>query len=50
MKCDNNHEMTQEEVQIYRTTSPLEDDGYEVMWWCEQCQEAKPLEKDEDEN
>jgi len=50
MKCDENHEMNQEEVLTKHTTSPLEDDEYETMWWCDKCQEAKPLEKEDDEN
>lgn len=49
MECNNNHEMTQEEVLTNRTTTPLEDDQYETMWWCETCQEAYPLEKDQDD-
>lgn len=49
MKCDKNHEMTLEEALIHRTTSPLEDDTYEIVWWCDKCQEAKPLEEGSDE-
>lgn len=45
MKCDKQHEMTLEEIQTYRTTSPLDDDEYKLMWWCETCQEAKDLEE-----
>lgn len=51
MKCDNNHEMTLEEIITNRTTSPLEEDTVEIAWWCEICQESKPLEKETyDEN
>lgn len=43
--------MTQEEVLTNRTTTPLEDDQYQTMWWCELCQEAQPLEEEKyDEN
>lgn len=49
MICDQGHTITQEEVLTNRTTSPLEDDQYETMWWCEQCQESKPLEKEEED-
>ena len=48
MECPNcNQEMTQEEVLTHRTTSPLEDDQFETMWWCEKCQEAQPIEPDD---
>lgn len=49
MICNNGHEMSLEEVLLARTTSPLEDDLMVTAWWCDKCQESKPLEKEEDQ-
>jgi hypothetical protein len=41
--------MTQEDVLVSRTTSPYEEDHYQVMWWCDNCEEAQPIEPNYEE-
>ncbi len=51
MECPNcGIEMQREEVLVSKTTSPDQDDIFELMWWCEHCEIAEPLERTEYES
>lgn len=40
MTCNKGHQMDKQEVLTQRATTPDEQDCYEEIWWCEQCQES----------